>query len=77
MASQCDPLAVCGSVFTIRVAERVIEGGRMSDGYTPRNEGRSFSVQSICAVPIIKNLRKQCAVDLYTHSYHIRSTADT
>ena len=49
----------------------------MSDGYTPRNEGTSFSVQSICAVSIIKILQKQCAVDLYAHSYHIRGIADT
>jgi len=77
MASQCVPLAVCGTVFTIRVVGRVIEGGRMSDGYTPRNEGTSFSVQSICAVSIIKSLWKQCAADLYAHSYHIRGTADT
>ena len=49
MASQYVPLAVCGYVFMIRFTERVIEGGRMSDGYTPRNEGTSFSVQSICA----------------------------
>ena len=56
MASHCVPLAVCGSVFTIRVAERVIEGSRMSDGYTPRNEGTSCSVQGICAVPVIKSL---------------------
>ena len=26
----------------------------MSDGYMPRNEGTSFSVQSICSVSIIK-----------------------
>ena len=77
MASQCVPLAVCGSVFTIRVAVRVIEGGRMYDGKEPRNEGTSFNMQSIWAVTIIKSLWKQCAADLYAHSYHIRDTADT
>ena len=57
-------LAECRSVFTISVAGRVIEGGRMSDGYTPRNEGTSFSVQNICVVSIIKSLWKQCAAEL-------------
>ena len=70
-------LAICGSVCTIRVAERVIEGGRMSDGYTPRNEGTSFNVQSICAVSIIKILRKECAADLYSHTYHIQQTRNS
>ena len=60
---------LCVSVFTIRVAERVVERSRMSDGYTPRNEFPSFSVLSICAVSIIKSLRKQCAVDLYAQLY--------
>ena len=44
MVNQWVPLAVCGSVFTIRVADRVIQGGgKMSDGYTTRNEGTSFN----------------------------------
>ena len=34
---------VCGSVFKIRFADRVIKEGRMSDEYMPRNEGTSFS----------------------------------
>jgi len=41
------PVVVCGSVFKIRVANPVIEGGRMSDGYTPSYESTSFSLQSI------------------------------
>ena len=77
MANHCVPLAVWESIFTIRVAERFIEGARMSDGYTPRNEDTSFSVQSICTLSIIKSLRKQCAFDLCRHSCHIRSIADT
>ena len=59
------PVVVCGSVFKIRVANPVIEGGRMSDGYTLRNEGTSFSVQCIYAVSIMKSRGKQCAVDLF------------
>ena len=78
MASHYVPLAVCGSVFTIRVADRVTGGGsRMSDGYTPRNEGPFFSVQSIKAVSIIKSQRKQCADDLSGHSCHIRGIVYT
>ena len=73
MARQCVRLAVCGSVFTIRVADRVTEGdGRMSDGHTPRNEGTSFSVHSICVVSIIKSQLKDCAVDLCGHYCNIR-----
>jgi len=50
----------------------------MSDGYTPRNKGTSFSVQSICDVSIIiKSGRKHCSVDLSGHCYHIRGTVDT
>ena len=76
MASQCVHLAVFGSVFTIRVADRVTEGdGRMSDGYT-QNQGTSFSVQSICAVSIIKSHVKQFAVDLCEHCCHIRGIVD-
>jgi hypothetical protein len=39
MAGQCVPLAVCGSVFTIRAADRFTEegGGRMSDGEMKAN----------------------------------------
>ena len=79
MASQCVPLAVCESVFTIGVLGRVIEGGRMSDGYTPRNEGTSFSVQSICAVSIIKSLLKQCTADLYAQViiFEVQQTRDS
>ena len=69
-------LYLCESVFTISVTGRVIEGRRMPYGYTSRNGSTSFNVQSICSVAIIKSLRKQRAVDLYAHSYHIRGTAD-
>ena len=57
MASQCVPLAMCGSVFTIRVAERFIEGGRMSEGYSPRNEGTFFSVQRIAPCALLEVCR--------------------
>jgi hypothetical protein len=77
MPSQFVPLALCGSVFKIRVADRVTGyGGRMSDGYMPRNEVMSFSVQSICAVSIIKSRQKQCADDLSGHSCHFRGIVD-
>jgi len=56
----------------MRVADRVSEGGRLSDGYTPRNEGTIISVHSICAVSInIKSRLKQCAFDLRGHCCHI------
>ena len=70
-------LAVCESVFKIGVTDIVIEGGRMSDGNTPRNESTSFSVQCICAVSMIKSRRKQCAVDQSAHSCHFRGAAVT
>ena len=51
----------------------------MCDGYTPRNEGTSFSVQSICAVFIIKSLPKQCAIDLYAQFiiFEVQHTRDS
>lgn len=47
IASQCVPLGVCGSVFTMRIADRVIGvgGAIMSDGYRPRYEVTSFSLK--------------------------------
>ena len=47
---------LCGLVLAIRVADRVTEGGceKMSDRYTPRNEGSLFRIQSICACPLSK-----------------------
>jgi hypothetical protein len=48
----------------------------MSDGYTPRNEVTSFSIQSIYDVSIIKSRRKQCAVYLSGHIYHILGIID-
>ena len=72
MASQCVYLAVCASVFKIRIAKHKEGGGRMPDGYTPTNEGTSFSVQNISAVSITKSPRKQCALDLLGHSCHSR-----
>ena len=47
------------------VAEREEGNGRTSGGYTLRNEGTSFSVQSICAMSITKIPRKN-AQFIYT-----------
>ena len=49
-------LGLCGSVFTIRVADRVSEGGggRISEGLTPRNEGSSFSYKVSVQCPLLK-----------------------
>ena len=57
MASQCVPLALCGSVFAIKVAHRETESvvSRRSHGYTLRKVGTSFEAHSVCTVSIINN----------------------
>ena len=57
MTSQCISFDVFGSVFTIRVADRVTEGigSRMSDGYTPRSDGSplAYKLFASCLLLII------------------------
>ena len=75
MASQCVPLAVCGTAFTIRVAERLIRG-RMSDGYTPRNEGIPLECEVSAPCPFLKFCGNSAQL-IYTHKVIIFEVQQT
>ena len=70
MASQCVSTAVCGSVFVKRVAKRITEGGRMSDGYTPRNVARplAYKVSSPCP---LSNVDRRFALLIYPDTFFL------
>ena len=56
MANQCEPVPVCGSLFTMRVPNRAIEcWGRRSGGKTPRKELTFRRQHIICRVSIMRN----------------------
>ena len=56
--------SVYGSVFTIRVAERFVEGGRISDVYTPKIKASPLTCK-ISAIACLLYLEYDDCVRIY------------
>ena len=75
MANQCEPVSVCGSVFTMRVPDRAIECcGSTSDGKKPRNELTLRRQHIICRVSIMRNLSSRFATNRCERNRRIPGT---